>query len=30
MTEYDSNRNPIEEPEYGELKAYYKSWGIID
>ena len=30
ITAYDSNREPIEQPEYGELKAYYKSWGIMD
>ena len=30
ITAYDDNRNPIEEPEYGTLKPYYKSWGIND
>ena len=30
LTPYDSNPNPVEQPEYGILKAYYKSWGIKD
>ena len=28
ITEYDSNPEPIEDPSYGVLRAYYKSWGI--
>lgn len=28
ITAYDSNREPIEDPSYGVLKPYYKSWGI--
>ena len=28
ITEYDDNEMPIEDPSYGQLKAYYKSWGI--
>ena len=28
ITSYDSNPEPIEDPSYGILKAYYKSWGI--
>ena len=28
VTAYDSNPEPIEDPRYGVLKAYYKSWGI--
>ena len=30
ITAYDTNRNPLDMPEYGKLKAYYKSWGIIN
>ena len=30
LTAFDDNRNPIEDPEYGQLKPYYKSWGIHD
>ena len=28
ITEYDDNPEPIEDPSYGLVKAYYKSWGI--
>ena len=28
ITAYDSNRDPIEDPQYGVLKAYYKTWGL--
>ena len=28
LTAYDSNPERIEDPSYGLLKAYYKSWGI--
>ena len=28
ITVYDSNRESIEDPSYGVLKPYYKSWGI--
>ena len=28
LTVYDSNPEPIEDPSYGLLKAYYKSWGL--
>ena len=28
ITAYDDNQEPIEDPSYGTLKAYYKSWGI--
>ena len=28
ITAYDSNREPIEDPSYGVIKPYYKSWGI--
>ena len=27
ITAYDSDPEPIEDPSYGLLKAYYKSWG---
>ena len=30
ITAYDDNQNPIEDPEYGLIKPYYKSWGILD
>ncbi len=29
ITAYDSNREPIEDPSYGVLKPFYKSWGIM-
>ena len=28
ITAYDGNPEPIEDPTYGVLKAYYKTWGI--
>ena len=28
ITAYDGNREIIEDPSYGVLKPYYKSWGI--
>ena len=28
MSAYDDETEPIDDPSYGELKAYYKSWGI--
>ena len=28
ITAYDSNREPIEDPSIGQLKPYYKNWGI--
>lgn len=28
ITAYDDNEEPIEDPQYGHLKAYYKSWGL--
>ena len=28
ITAYDDNQEPIEEAQYGHLKAYYKSWGV--
>lgn len=28
MTAYDDETEPIDDPTYGVLKAYYKSWGI--
>ena len=27
LTNYDSNPDPIEDPDYGVVKAYLKSWG---
>ena len=27
ITSYDSNPEPIEDPEYGELKIFQKAWG---
>lgn len=30
LTAYDENQEPIEDPSYGQVKAYYKSWGIKD
>ena len=29
LTQYDSNQEIIEDPTYGILNGYYKSWGII-
>ena len=28
ITAYDSNQEIIEDPTYGTLKAYYKTWGL--
>ena len=28
LSAYDNNPEPIDDPTYGTLKAYYKSWGI--
>ena len=28
FTAYDSNQEPIDDPDYGELKAYFKTWGF--
>ena len=28
ITAYDRNREPIEDPSYGVLTPYYKSWGL--
>ncbi len=28
ITAYDENYDLIDEPDYGELKAYYKTWGL--
>ena len=28
LTAYDSEREPIEDPSIGTLKAYYKTWGL--
>ena len=28
ITAYDDNLEPIDDPTYGDLKAYYKSWGL--
>lgn len=30
LTAYDENYDMINEPDYGELKAYYKTWGLKD
>ena len=30
LTAYDDNYDMIDEPDYGELKAYYKTWGLKD
>ena len=29
LTAYDSNQEPIEDAQYGILKAYYKTWGGV-
>ncbi len=29
ITAYDSNPESIDDPSYGELKPYYKSWGLV-
>ena len=28
LTAYDENYDMIDEPDYGEIKAYYKTWGL--
>ena len=28
LTAYDNNREPIEDPSFGTIKAYYKTWGL--
>ena len=28
LTAYDDETEPIDDPTYGELKAYYKTWGF--
>ena len=28
LTSYDGNPEPIDDPTYGTLNAYYKSWGL--
>ena len=28
ITAYDSNTESIDDPTYGEIKPYYKSWGL--
>ena len=30
LTNYDDNRNPIEDKTYGQVKTYYKTWGLTD
>ena len=30
LTEFDENSDVIEDPDYGELKAYYNTWGLKD
>ena len=29
LTNYENDQEPIEEEQYGTLKAYYKYWGLI-
>ena len=28
ITAYDNNKEPIEDETYGNLKAYYRTWGL--
>lgn len=28
LSEYNSDREPIEDPSYGVLTPYYKTWGL--
>ena len=28
LTDYENDQEPIEEEQYGALKAYYKYWGL--
>ena len=30
LTHYDGNQEPVEDPTYGILNGYYKSWGILE
>ena len=30
ITTYDEDYDLVDEPDYGELKAYYKTWGLKD
>ena len=30
LTDYNQDRNPIEDKTYGQIKAYYKTWGLTD
>jgi hypothetical protein len=30
ITAYDDEQESIEDPSYGEIKAYYKTWGLIE
>ena len=30
LTEYDDNLEPIDDSDYGELKAYYKTWDTVN
>ena len=30
VSAYDSNPDPIEDPSIGQLKPYYKTWGLDD
>ena len=30
LTNYDDNQNPIDDKTYGQVKAYYKTWGLTD
>ena len=30
LTAYDNEQKSIEDASYGRLKAYYKTWGLID
>ena len=30
ITSYDEERNPIEDPEIGTIKFYYKSWDVAN
>lgn len=30
ITSYDDNYDTTEDPDYGDLKAYYKTWGYED
>lgn len=30
ITSYDGNKENIEDPDYGTVKAFYRQWGILD